>query len=39
MLGISDPGLRAAMVTFQAALADTAREKNSALQKKLGGDG
>jgi 5-(carboxyamino)imidazole ribonucleotide mutase len=39
MLGISDPGLRAAMVTFQAALADTARAKNVALQAKLGGDG
>jgi 5-(carboxyamino)imidazole ribonucleotide mutase len=39
MLGISDPGLRAAMVTFQAALADTARAKNTALQAKLGGDG
>lgn len=39
MLGISDPGLRAAMVTFQAALADTARAKNDALQAELGGDG
>lgn len=39
MLGISDPGLRAAMVTFQAALADTARAKNAALQAELGGDG
>jgi 5-(carboxyamino)imidazole ribonucleotide mutase len=39
MLGISDPGLRAAMVTFQSALADTARAKNAALQAKLGGDG
>jgi 5-(carboxyamino)imidazole ribonucleotide mutase len=39
MLGISDPGLRAAMVTFQAALGDTARAKNAALQAKLGGDG
>lgn len=39
MLGISDPALRAAMVTFQSALADTARSKNAALQAKLGGDG
>jgi 5-(carboxyamino)imidazole ribonucleotide mutase len=39
MLGIADPDLRAAMVTFQAALADTARAKNAALQDKLDGDG
>jgi 5-(carboxyamino)imidazole ribonucleotide mutase len=39
MLGIADPDLRAAMVTFQAALADTARAKNAALQAKLDGDG
>src|SRR6201986_4318623 len=39
MLGISGPALRQAMVNFQAALADTARAKNAALQAKLGGDG
>jgi 5-(carboxyamino)imidazole ribonucleotide mutase len=39
MLGISDPALRDAMVEFQAALADTARTKNDALQADLGGDG
>jgi 5-(carboxyamino)imidazole ribonucleotide mutase len=39
MLAISDLELRAAMRTFQAALADTARAKNVALQAKLGDDG
>ena len=32
---ISDPELRAAMVEFQAGLADTARGKNDALQAEL----
>jgi 5-(carboxyamino)imidazole ribonucleotide mutase len=36
MLGVSDPALREAMVAFQAALADTARSKNAALQAELG---
>ncbi|HWC34974.1 MAG TPA: 5-(carboxyamino)imidazole ribonucleotide mutase [Mycobacteriales bacterium] len=36
MLGIADDGLRAAMVTFQAGLADTARAKNESLQAELG---
>ncbi|HVW81742.1 MAG TPA: 5-(carboxyamino)imidazole ribonucleotide mutase [Mycobacteriales bacterium] len=39
MLGISEPELRSKMVSFQAALADTARSKNEALQAKLGGGG
>jgi 5-(carboxyamino)imidazole ribonucleotide mutase len=39
MLAISDLELRAAMHAFQAALADTARAKNVALQAKLGDDG
>jgi 5-(carboxyamino)imidazole ribonucleotide mutase len=37
MLGSTDPALRAAMVTFQDSLADTARAKNEALQSELGG--
>ncbi|HSL58615.1 MAG TPA: 5-(carboxyamino)imidazole ribonucleotide mutase [Acidimicrobiales bacterium] len=36
ILAASDPDLRAAMVRFQAALADTARAKDSALQERLG---
>jgi 5-(carboxyamino)imidazole ribonucleotide mutase len=36
MLGMSDLALREAMVAFQAALADTARAKNAALQAELG---
>jgi 5-(carboxyamino)imidazole ribonucleotide mutase len=35
MLGISQPELRTAMVTFQEGLADTARSKNDALQAEL----
>jgi 5-(carboxyamino)imidazole ribonucleotide mutase len=39
MLGMSDPELREAMVTFQSGLAETARAKNDLLQSELGGDG
>jgi 5-(carboxyamino)imidazole ribonucleotide mutase len=36
MLGSSDPGLRARMVTFQEQLAETVRAKDAALQKPPG---
>jgi 5-(carboxyamino)imidazole ribonucleotide mutase len=36
ILGESDPALRAAMTTFQAALAQTAKDKDAALRAKLG---
>jgi 5-(carboxyamino)imidazole ribonucleotide mutase len=35
ILGASDEGLRDRMTTFQAELAQTARDKDAALQKKL----
>jgi 5-(carboxyamino)imidazole ribonucleotide mutase len=36
ILGESDPELRAAMTAFQAALAQTAKDKDAALRAKLG---
>jgi 5-(carboxyamino)imidazole ribonucleotide mutase len=39
ILGASDPDLQAAMVRFQASLADTARSKNRSLQNDLAGSG
>jgi 5-(carboxyamino)imidazole ribonucleotide mutase len=35
ILGVADPAMRQAMVSFQSALADTARSKNAALQDEL----
>ena len=37
MLAMSDPALQERMVAFQAALADTARAKDAALQEQLRG--
>ena len=37
ILAVADPGLRAAMTTFQARLADSARAKDAALQARLAG--
>ena len=37
VLAASDPALRAAMVAFQAALADTARAKDASLRERLRG--
>jgi 5-(carboxyamino)imidazole ribonucleotide mutase len=37
ILAVADPALRAATVTFQATLADTARAKDTALQDRLRG--
>ena len=36
ILSVADEALRERMVAFQAALADTARAKNAALQERLG---
>jgi 5-(carboxyamino)imidazole ribonucleotide mutase len=39
ILAAADPALRARVVAFQAALADTARAKNAGLQSRLAGSG